>query len=253
MTALLAVERLHARYDGVAALNGVDLEVRPGEVVAVLGANGAGKTTLLRSISGLIKQTEGSIRLNGKPIDHLDAYAISARGVLHVPEGRQAFNRLTVMENLKLGLFRTGRMSGHKPADFDKVFKLFPRLAERHRQAAGTLSGGEQQMLVMGRAMMGEPTLLMLDEPSMGLSPAMTEVIFDALVQIKTQTALLIVEQNVGMVLSLAQRMYLMRSGSVVRACKAADISTEEIHDAYLSAGNKAVPQPGLEALSTPC
>lgn len=241
MRSLLAVERFYARYDGVAALNGIDLNVGAGEVVAVLGANGAGKTTLLRSISGLVKQTEGTISLNGEPIGRLDAHAISARGVLHVPEGRQAFNRLTVMENLQLGLFRTGRIAQRSSSLYDEVFALFPRLAERRRQAAGTLSGGEQQMLVIGRAMMGEPALLMLDEPSMGLSPAMTELIFDALARIRERTALLIVEQNVGMVLTLADRIYLMRSGSVVRSCDAAEVGIDEIHDAYLSAGTEAV------------
>jgi branched-chain amino acid transport system ATP-binding protein len=213
--ALLSVERLVAGYGKTAVLRGIDLAVEPGEVVAVLGANGAGKSTLNRAISGVLRAAEGSIRFAGAAIERARPSAIVAEGLIHVPEGRCIFPNLTVRENLDLGAYRRGRP--RRVENRERVLAVFPRLAERQTQRAGTLSGGEQQMLAIGRALMAEPRLLILDEPSLGLSPLMVEELFALIRRINAEgVTLLLVEQNVVETLALAARAYILENGAIV-------------------------------------
>jgi branched-chain amino acid transport system ATP-binding protein len=233
--AMLEVSNLHTYYRNIHALKGISLTVEQGEIVTLIGANGAGKTTTLKTISGLQKPRMGSIRLDGEEITALKAHDIVYRGVVMVPEGRGIFARLTVGENLDLGAYSRNDAKA-VGADLERVFTTFPRLKERRRQVAGTLSGGEQQMLAIGRALMGHPRLMLLDEPSMGLAPILVEGIFDTIQQInKEGTTILLVEQNALMALSIADRGYVIQSGELVLADKAENLEANEmVRKSYL-------------------
>lgn len=212
---LLAVRELHAGYGETEVLRGVDIAVDAGEIVAVLGSNGAGKSTLNRVISGVLRSRKGSIRFAGHMIEHEKPASIVSRGLIHVPEGRCVFPNLSVKDNLDLGSYRRG--SGQRRQNRERVFGIFPRLAQRQSQRAGSLSGGEQQMLVIGRGLMAEPVLLILDEPSLGLSPLLVEELFVLIQRINREgIALLLVEQNVVQSLEVAHRAYILENGSVV-------------------------------------
>lgn len=213
---MLEVERLEVSYGALAALHGVSLTIRPGETVALVGPNGAGKSTLLKTIAGLLVPRAGVIRWEGKPLSAEPPQRIVERGVALVPEGRRLFARMTVRENLDLGAF-TQRAQRERRAQLERVYHIFPRLLERERQLAGSLSGGEQQMLALGRALMGLPRLLLLDEPSLGLAPRVVETIFSILAELRREgMGLFIVEQNVRAVLTLAQRAYILEGGRIV-------------------------------------
>jgi branched-chain amino acid transport system ATP-binding protein len=231
---VLEIEALDVYYGGIHALKGVGLRVEKGEIVSILGNNGAGKTTTLRAISGLVAPRRGKITLEGKPLAGVPAHEIVARGIAHVPEGRRIFARLTVRENLVMGSYL--RNDPGIPDDLDRVFSLFPILRERLTQAAGTLSGGEQQMLAMGRALMARPRLLLLDEPSMGLSPVLVERIFETIVDINKQgTTILLVEQNAAMALAIASRGYVLEIGTIALGGSAAELAENpEVRRAYL-------------------
>ena len=231
---MLALERLDVYYGEIHALKGVSLEVREREIVALLGNNGAGKTTTLKTVSGLLAPRQGVVSFQGQPLTGVAPHAIVARGIAHVPEGRRIFNRLTVRENLMMGAYL--RDDSGVAADLDRVFVLFPRLHERITQVAGTLSGGEQQMLAIGRALMARPTVLLLDEPSMGLAPVLVEQIFETIAEVNRQgTTILLVEQNAAMALSIAHRGYVLETGSVVLSGTAATLSENtEVRRAYL-------------------
>jgi branched-chain amino acid transport system ATP-binding protein len=231
---VLRVESLDVAYGEIQALRGVALQVGRGEIVTILGNNGAGKTTTLKTISGLLRPTAGTITLEDEPLVGVSAHAIVARGVAHVPEGRRIFNRLTVRENLTMGAYL--RSDAGIAADLDRVFSLFPRLAERVTQIAGTLSGGEQQMLAIGRALMANPRVLLLDEPSMGLAPVLVEQIFDKISDINRQgMTILLVEQNAAMALSIAHRGYVLETGSIALEGTAAQLSDNaDVRRAYL-------------------
>jgi branched-chain amino acid transport system ATP-binding protein len=219
----------------VHALRGVSLKVEEGEIVTLIGSNGAGKTTTLRTISGLQRARSGSITLNGKAIESAPAHEIVRLGVGHSPEGRRVFTRMSVRENLEMGAFLR-KPGAEVQADFKKVFDLFPRLKEREFQAAGTMSGGEQQMLAIGRALMGQPKVLLLDEPSMGLAPILVEQIFDIIKEINSRgTAVLLVEQNAMMALGIANRGYILQIGEVTLEddCKKL-ASNPKVKEAYL-------------------
>ena len=214
--AMLEVQNVHAYYGKIHALKNVSIHIDKGEIVTLIGANGAGKSTTLRTMSGLLKPREGTIRLNGEDLTRYKPHEIVTKGIIQVPEGRRIFGQLTVMENLDMGAF-TCRDSKLTEENFDRVFTLFPRLKERSRQVAGTLSGGEQQMLAMGRAMMANPEILLLDEPSMGLAPVLVDSIFDTIKQLHSSgTTILLVEQNARMALQVASRGYVMQTGEVV-------------------------------------
>jgi branched-chain amino acid transport system ATP-binding protein len=214
---MLEVRDLVAGYGGVPILRGISLEVKAGEIVAVLGANGVGKTTLNRAISGLIGTTQGTISFAGQRIDGLSASAIVAAGLIHVPEGRKIFPNMSVRENLELGSYRRAR--NNRAANLERAFALFPRLRERSGQFAGTLSGGEQQMLAIGRGLMAEPKLIIMDEPSLGLSPLLVEEMFALIASIANEgLAVMLVEQNVVQSLELAGRAYVLENGAVVMA-----------------------------------
>jgi branched-chain amino acid transport system ATP-binding protein len=239
MSALLEIRGLKVRYGVIEALHGVDLDVEQGEIVTVIGANGAGKTTLLKAISGLVPASEGTLRYapNGADCDlaALPPHAIVARGLSHVPEGRRIFQNLTVRENLMLGAYL--RRDAHAfDESLREVFSLFPRLEERLAQNAGTLSGGEQQMLAMGRALMARPMLLLLDEPSLGLAPKLVRAIFDVIRAINRRgTTLLVVEQNAHMALATAHRAYVLETGNVALSGAAKDLAQDErVQQAYL-------------------
>jgi branched-chain amino acid transport system ATP-binding protein len=231
---LLDVEDLSVAYGGAVALDGVSLEVRRGEVVAVVGANGAGKTTLIRAIAGMVP-ARGVIRLRGEAVLGLPAAELCERGVAQVPEGRQVFPSLSVQENLWIGgALRRARATRRQ--ELERVYALFPRLAERRGQAAGTLSGGEQQMLAIGRALMARPDFVMLDEPSLGLSPLLTRLMFDTVARLHAEgTTILLVEQNVAESLRLADRAYVLETGRVALAGDAAVLATDaRVREAYL-------------------
>jgi branched-chain amino acid transport system ATP-binding protein len=232
--ALLAVSGLAAGYGTSEVLHGIDLEVAPGEIVTVLGSNGAGKSTLNRTISGVLRATRGSIRFAGYPIEREKPATIVARGLIHVPEARCVFPNLTIEENLDLGSYRRGR--ARRESNRARVFATFPRLAERRSQRAGTLSGGEQQMLAIGRGLMAEPQLLILDEPSLGLSPRLVEELFALIRRINSEgIALLLVEQNVVQCLEVARRAYILEDGTFVLQGNAADIRDDpNLKRAYL-------------------
>ena len=214
--AMLEVQNVHAYYGKIHALKDVSLNIDKGEIVTLIGANGAGKSTTLRAISGLLKPREGAIQLNGEDLATLKPHEIVTKGIIQVPEGRRIFGQLTVTENLDMGAF-TCRDSQRTEENFDRVFTLFPRLKERTRQVAGTLSGGEQQMLAMGRALMANPEILLLDEPSMGLAPVLVDSIFETIQQLHASgTTILLVEQNARMALQVASRGYVIQTGGVV-------------------------------------
>jgi branched-chain amino acid transport system ATP-binding protein len=230
---LLTIEGLHVSYGRIEALRGVTLDVDDGEIVTLLGANGAGKTTTLRTVSGLLHPTAGAVTFDGQRIDGLKAHEIVALGISHVPEGRRVFPRMSVLENLKMGAYlRRGSLTN----DLERVFNLFPVLKDRRTQDGGTLSGGEQQMLAIGRALMGKPRLLLLDEPSMGLAPLIVTRIFEILGEINTQgTTILLVEQNASQALQLAGRGYVLETGAVVLNDNAAALlSDDRVRSAYL-------------------
>jgi branched-chain amino acid transport system ATP-binding protein len=231
---VLEIEDLHVFYGGIHALKGVALEVRSGEIVALLGNNGAGKTTILRTISGLLPAHRGRIALEGRPLSGVPPHEVVRRGIAHVPEGRRIFNRLSVRENLTMGAYL--RQDDRIPTDLDRVFTLFPVLRERLTQAAGTLSGGEQQMLAIGRALMASPRLLLLDEPSMGLSPVLVARIFETIADINRQgTTILLVEQNAAMALAVAQRGYVLETGAIALHGTAPELAQNpEVRRAYL-------------------
>ena len=231
---MLEVESLHVYYGEIHALKGVTLGVGKGEIVALLGNNGAGKTTTLRSLSGLLPARSGDVRLEGQSLLGVPPHEVVLRGIAHVPEGRRIFNRLTVLENLEMGAY--ARTDGGIEQDLERVFTLFPRLKERRTQVAGTLSGGEQQMLAIGRALMAAPRILLLDEPSMGLAPVLVEQIFETIQGINRQgTTILLVEQNAAMALSIAHRGYVLETGAIVLSGSAQDLQENpEVRRAYL-------------------
>ena len=233
-SALLAVQGLHAGYGKTEVLRGVDLTVRPGEIVAVLGSNGVGKSTLNRTLSGVVRARAGAIHFDGVPIEHEGPPMIVARGLIHVPESRRIFPNMTVSENLELGSYRRAR--ARREQNRERVFGMFPRLRERTTQYAGTLSGGEQQMLAIGRGLMAEPKLLILDEPSLGLSPLLVEELFAFITRIRADgVAILLVEQNVVQSLEVADRAYILAEGIFVMSGAAATIANDpELKRAYL-------------------
>ncbi|WP_063732296.1 ABC transporter ATP-binding protein [Streptomyces sp. RTd22] len=235
MTALLEVEDLRVAYGKIEAVKGISFSVEAGQVVTLIGTNGAGKTTTLRTLSGLLTPLGGAIRFNGKPLSGVPAHKIVALGLAHSPEGRHIFPRLTIFENLQLGAFLRKDADGIA-ADIRKVYDLFPILGERRTQAAGTLSGGEQQMLAMGRALMSRPKLLMLDEPSMGLSPIMMQKIMQTIAELKAQgTTILLVEQNAQAALSLADHGHVMEIGKIVLSGSGETLLHDEsVRKAYL-------------------
>ena len=232
---MLKIDNLHVYYGAIHAIKGVSLEVNQGEIVTLIGANGAGKSTTLRTISGLLKPREGTISFEGESIGGVPAHEIVKRGISQVPEGRRIFADMTVMENLDLGAFTRSDKDGIKE-DLKVVFGRFPRLEERKEQLAGTLSGGEQQMLAMGRALMSRPRLLLLDEPSMGLAPLLIREIFSIIVDInKAGTTVLLVEQNANMALSIAHRAYVLETGRITLSGDAKELAaSEEVRKAYL-------------------
>jgi branched-chain amino acid transport system ATP-binding protein len=232
---MLEVHDIHTYYGNIHALKGISLTVEKGEIVTLIGSNGAGKTTTLRSICGLQKPRQGNITLEGEDISPFKAHEVVSKGVAMVPEGRGIFARLTVAENLDLGAYTRRDRTGIQQ-DLERVFSIFPRLKERQRQVAGTLSGGEQQMLATGRALMTRPRLLLMDEPSMGLAPVLVEAIFDVIKVINQEgTTILLVEQNALMALSIANRGYVIQTGQIVLQDTAANLkSNEMVQKAYL-------------------
>jgi len=230
---MLDLRNVHTYYGHIHALKGITLSVQKGEIVTLIGSNGAGKSTTLRTISGLSHPRAGTVSFEGKELNSVPAHKIASMGVAQSPEGRRIFPRMTVRENLEMGAFSRGSPD---PADFDRVFSLFPRLKERVQQTAGTMSGGEQQMLAIGRALMARPVLLLLDEPSMGLSPILVETIFGIVREINQQgTTVLLVEQNALMALAVAHRGYVMQTGQIVLSDSAsALIKNDLVRKAYL-------------------
>jgi branched-chain amino acid transport system ATP-binding protein len=235
MGKLLELNNVHSYYGHIHALQGISLYVEEGEIVSLIGSNGAGKSTTLRTISGMIHAREGQVLLDGKDITHVEAHNIVSMGVGHVPEGRGIFPKLTVQENLEMGAFTVNDQKLIKDR-LDLTFELFPRLKERISQFGGTLSGGEQQMLAIGRGLMLNPRILMLDEPSMGLAPVLVDVIFDTIVKLNKQgTTILLVEQNALMALSVAHRGYVLQTGSIVLTDDAAKLKKNEmVQKSYL-------------------
>jgi branched-chain amino acid transport system ATP-binding protein len=233
--AFLEVEDIHTYYGNIEALKGITIEVNEGECVTLIGSNGAGKSTTLRSISGLTPPRKGAIRLEGIDISLLPAQEIVRLGICQSPEGRRCFSRMTVRENLELGAFLR-RDSGGILEDLNRVFELFPRLKERAVQKAGTMSGGEQQMLAIGRALMGRPKLLLLDEPSMGIAPILVERIYETIAEINKQgTTILLVEQNANFALEVSKRGYVLETGAVVMTDESSALRTNpEVQKAYL-------------------
>jgi branched-chain amino acid transport system ATP-binding protein len=233
---LLEVEDIHTFYGAIEALKGVSLTVEDGEVVTLIGANGAGKSTTLRSIAGLTQASRGRVCFEGEDVTRVPAHEIVSRGIALSPEGRHCFARMTVRENLDLGAYR--RRGPEVQEDMERVFELFPRLKERERQKAGTMSGGEQQMLAIGRALMARPRLLMLDEPSMGIAPILVQRIYETIGEInKSGVAILLVEQNANYALDVSKRGYVLETGQVVLANSSAELRDDpEVQKAYLGA-----------------
>jgi branched-chain amino acid transport system ATP-binding protein len=233
--ALLELNNIHAYYGNIHALKGVSLAVEQGEIVSLIGSNGAGKSTTLKTISGLLQPRQGEIRLAGKKLNGVPAHRVVALGVSQSPEGRKIFPRMTVLENLEMGAFAR-RGGAEVQADLERVLELFPRLRERLTQKAGTMSGGEQQMLAIGRALMARPQVLLLDEPSMGLSPVLVDQIFDIIKEINAQgTTILLVEQNALKALEIAARGYVLQTGQIVLHASAQALQQNEmVRKAYL-------------------
>ena len=236
---MLKIDQLHAGYGKVEVLHGISVEVPKGRVVTLIGSNGAGKTTTMRAVSGMIAPSAGQITLNGKRIDGLESYHIARLGLAHSPEGRRVFATMSVTDNLRLGAFPryTGaRPKGDVDADLEKAMELFPRLKERRQQLAGTLSGGEQQMLAMARALMSQPKVLLLDEPSMGLSPIMVDKIFEVVRDVSAQgVTIVLVEQNAQRALQIADRGYVMDSGLITMTGAGKDLLVDpKVREAYL-------------------
>jgi branched-chain amino acid transport system ATP-binding protein len=233
--AMLTLENVHTFYGNIEALKGISLEVNEGEIVTLIGSNGAGKSTTLRSISGLTPPREGSINFEGEEVGETPPQEIVQRGISQAPEGRRIFQRMSVRENLELGAYLRRDSEGIEK-DLDRVFKLFPRLKERERQKAGTMSGGEQQMLAIGRALMADPRLLLLDEPSMGLAPILVERIYETIAEINNQgTTILLVEQNANFALEVSKRGYVLETGQIAVADEAAALrENPEVQKAYL-------------------
>ncbi|MBU5478147.1 ABC transporter ATP-binding protein [Eubacterium sp. MSJ-13] len=233
--AMLEVKDLEVYYGMIQAIKGISFEVNKGEVIALIGANGAGKTTTLHTITGLLSPKKGSVIFEGKDITKIPAHKIVSMGMAHVPEGRRVFSDLSVYENLKLGAY-TRKDKENLNKDLESIYERFPRLAERKNQSAGTLSGGEQQMLAMGRALMSKPSIVLMDEPSMGLSPILVNEIFDIIESIsKTGTTVLLVEQNAKKALSIADRAYVLETGKIVTSGNASDLLEDDsIKKAYL-------------------
>ncbi len=232
---MLTVENIHVYYGNIAAVKGISIDVMKGEIVTLIGSNGAGKSTTMRAISGLVSPRRGSITFEGRKISGMPGHQVTALGISQSPEGRRIFGRMTVDENLDLGAFLRNDKDGILE-DRDRVYDLFPRLKERIHQKAGTLSGGEQQMLAVARALMGRPRLLMLDEPSMGLAPLLVELIFNTIKQIREQgMTILLVEQNALAALDVADRAYVLESGVIKQTGKAADLAaSDDVRKAYL-------------------
>jgi branched-chain amino acid transport system ATP-binding protein len=232
---LLEIEDMHSYYGHIEALRGISLTVDEGEVVTLIGSNGAGKTTTLRSIHGILPPKQGRIIFAGEEIQGVPAHELISRGIAQSPEGRRIFFRMTVLENLEMGAYHRNDASGIRE-DMDRVFDLFPRLKERTKQEAGTMSGGEQQMLAIGRALMSRPRLLLLDEPSMGLAPVLVERIFEIIREINKQgTTILLVEQNANVALEIATRGYVLETGTIVNSAPAAELREDPtVREAYL-------------------
>jgi branched-chain amino acid transport system ATP-binding protein len=233
--ALLELNDVHAYYGNIHALKGVTISVDKGEIVTLIGSNGAGKSTTLKTISGLLRPRTGEVRFDDRRIDGTKAHEIVSLGISQSPEGRRVFPRMSVVENLEMGAFQR-KESAELRGDFERVYTLFPRLKERRAQKAGTLSGGEQQMLAIGRSLMARPSLLLLDEPSMGLAPVLVEQIFEIIVDINRQgTTILLVEQNALMALGIAARGYILQTGEIVLADEASKLAqNEDVKKAYL-------------------
>ena len=233
--AMLEVDDVHTYYGNIHALKGISITVEEGEIVTLIGANGAGKSTTLNTISGLLRPRHGQVRLNGEYLHEYRAHEIVGKGVVQVPEGRRVFGRLTVTENLEMGAYSQSDRQKIQQS-IDRIFTLFPRLKERRQQVAGTLSGGEQQMLATGRALMTNPKLLLMDEPSMGLAPVLVDSIFDTIKRLHEEgTTILLVEQNARMALQVADRGYVLETGQVVLSDKAEALrQNEEVQKAYL-------------------
>ena len=234
MGTILKVDNINVYYGAIHAIKGISFEVNEGEIVTLIGANGAGKSTTLQTVSGLLRSRTGSIEFNGENISHVPAHKLVYKGLAQVPEGRRNFLQMSVEENLEMGAF-TQKNAGID-ADLESVYEQFPRLRERKKQIAGTLSGGEQQMLAMGRALMSHPKLLMLDEPSMGLAPILVEQIFDIIRQLhKNGTTILLVEQNAQMALSVADRAYVLETGKITLSGTGKELAeSDEVRKAYL-------------------
>jgi branched-chain amino acid transport system ATP-binding protein len=234
MSALLEITDIHTFYGNIEALKGISLTVEEGEIVTMIGSNGAGKSTTLRSVSGLTPPREGSIRFDGNEIGETPPQEIVSMGISQSPEGRKCFGRMTVRENLELGAYL--RRDSKVEADMRRVFELFPRLEEREKQKAGTMSGGEQQMLAIGRALMADPKLLLLDEPSMGIAPILVERIYETIAEINKQgTTILLVEQNANFALEVSNRGYVLETGTVALTDKASALQgNPEVQKAYL-------------------
>jgi branched-chain amino acid transport system ATP-binding protein len=233
--AMLTVDDIHVFYGNIAAVKGISLTVYPGEIVTLIGGNGAGKSTTMRTISGLLKPKRGEIHFEGQRVSGLKGHEVAQRGIAQSPEGRRIFPRMTVTENLELGAFLRNDKAGIA-ADMDRVFELFPRLKERLVQKSGTLSGGEQQMLAMGRALMASPKLLLLDEPSMGLAPVLVESVFETIRKVNEQgTTVLLVEQNALVALNIADHAYVLETGLITLEGPAKELAhNDEVRKAYL-------------------
>ncbi len=232
---LLTLDNVHTYYGNIHALKGISITVEEGEIVTLIGSNGAGKSTTLKTISGLLYPRQGKVYLGGKDLTKFRAHEIVKMGVIHVPEGRRVFSRLSVQENLEMGAFTRKDKAGVQQ-DFERVYQLFPRLKERRTQVAGTLSGGEQQMLAMGRAMMSKPKILLLDEPSMGLAPVLVDLIFDTIREMnKLGMTILLVEQNALLALDVANRGYVLETGSIALSGDAKELAHDpQVREVYL-------------------